>query len=203
MKNSWEKIWRFAEKHISLHRKSIKATQNMDKIKVSQDELKMFIEAHHFVRVAIAKKMGVSESIVGNCFEHVPSRHGKPLSFSKKNIELMNNALQQIAEELSASKLKCSNEEEAVTKRFINDDPAIIDSLRKISEYIKLRGLTAKVLGWGARKCESNINLKESNPRVHLKKEEIELINNEIMTVAGTLANWEVVADGNDTIIAE
>ena len=170
----------------------------MDKIKVSQDELKTFLEAHHFVRVAIAKKMGVSESIVGNCFEHVPSRHGKPLSFSKKNIELMNIALQQIAEELSASKLKCSNEEEASTKRFINDDPAIIGSLRKISEYIKLRGLTAKVLGWGARKCESNINLKAANPRVHLKKEEIELINNEILTVAGTLANWEVVADEND-----
>lgn len=194
---------RFAEKHVSLHHKSIKATQNMDKIKVSQDELKRFLEAHHFVRVAIAKKMGVSESIVGNCFEHVLSRHGKPLSFSKKNIELMNFALQQIAEELSASKLKCSNEEEAATKRFINDDPAIIGSLRKISEYIKLRGLTAKVLGWGTRKCESNINLKESNPRVHLKKEEIELINNEIMTVAGTLANWEVVADGNDTISTE
>lgn len=195
MKNSSEKIWRFAEKHLTLHPKSIKATQNMDKIKVSQDELKRFIEAHHFVRVALAKKMGVSESIVGDSFNHMINRHGKPMSFTKKNIELLNIALQQIAEELSASKLKCSNEEEAATRRFINDDPAIIDSLRKISEYIKLRGLTAKVLGWGTRKCESNINLKEANPRVHLKKEEIELINNEILTVAGTLANWEVVAD--------
>lgn len=174
----------------------------MDKIKVSQDELKRFLEAHHFVRVAFAKKMGVSESIVGNSFNHAINRHGKPMSFTKKNIELLNIALQQIAEELSACKLKCSNEE-AATRRFINDDTAIIDSLRKISEYIKLRGLTAKVLGWGTRKCESNINLKESNPRVHLKKEEIELINNEILTVAGTLANWEVIADGNNTISTE
>ena len=152
----------------------------MDNIKVSQDELKRFLEAHHFVRVALAKKMGVSESIVGDSFNHMINRHGKPMSFTKKNIELLNMALHRIAEEL---------------RRFINDDPAIIESLRKISEYIKLRGLTAKVLGWGTRKCESNINLKEANPRVHLKKEEIELINNEILTVAGTLANWEVVAD--------
>ena len=165
----------------------------MDKIKVSQDELKRFLEAHHFVRVAIAKKMGVSESIVGDSFNHMINRHGKPMSFTKKNIELLNTALQQIAKELSMSKLKCSDD--GSTRRFINDDPAIIESLRKISEYIKLRGLTAKVLEWGTRKCESNINLKESNPRVHLKKEEIELINNEILTVAGTLANWEVVAD--------
>lgn len=166
----------------------------MDKIKVSQDELKTFLESHDFVRVAIAKKMGVSESIVGDCFNHLKNRHGKPMSFTKRNIELMNTALQQIAEELSTCKLKCSNEE-AATRRFINDDPAIIESLRRISEYIKLRGFTAKVLGWGTRKCETNINLKASTPRVHLKKEEIELINTEILAIASTLAGWEVVAD--------
>ena len=173
----------------------------MDKIKVSQDELKRFLDAHHFVKVALAKKMGVSESIVGDSFNHMINRHGKPMSFTKKNIELLNMALHQIAEELSASKLKCSDD--GSTRRFVNDDPAIIESLRKISQYIKLRGMTYNVLEWGARKCESNINLKESNPRVHLKKEEIELINNEILTVAGTLAKWELVADGNDTISTE
>lgn len=167
----------------------------MDKIKVSQDELRTFLEGNFFIRAALAKKMGVSEGIVGNCFTHTLSRHGKPLSFSKRNIELMNTALQQIAEELSTCKLKCSNEEEAATRRFINDDPAIIESLRRISEYIKLRGFTAKVLGWGTRKCESNINLKPSAPHVHITKEEIGRINTELMVVASTLAGWEVVAD--------
>lgn len=174
---------------------NIKKLHDMDKIKVSQDELKTFLEAHDFVRVAIAKKMGVSESMVGNCFTHALNRHGKPMSFTKRNIGLLNQALQQIAEELSTCKLKCSNEE-AATRRFINDDPAIIESLSRISEYIKLRGFTYKVLGWTSRRtCENNINLKEPNPRVHLKKEEIELINTEILAIASTLAGWEVVVD--------
>lgn len=169
----------------------------MDKIEVTQDQLKYYLEEHHFIRAALAKKMGVSESIVGDCFNHLLNRHGKPLSFTKKNVELLNQALQQISEELSRCKLKCSNEEEQASRRFINDDPAIIDGLRKISEYIKLRGLTAKVLGWNNRKCESNINLKESRLHVHIKREEIERINIEIMAIAGTLATWEVVADEN------
>ena len=167
----------------------------MDKIKVSQDELKGFLEAHDFIRVAIANKMGVSESMVGNCFSHSLNRHGKPMSFTRRNIELLNHALQQISEELSSCKLKCSNEEEQASRRFINDDPAIIDSLRKISEYIKLRGLTKKVLEWDKRKCENNIKLKEANPHVHIKKDEIERLNIEVMSIASTLAGWEVVVD--------
>ncbi|MBO5625851.1 MAG: hypothetical protein J5953_08685 [Prevotella sp.] len=171
----------------------------MDKIKVSQDELKGFLEAHDFIRVAIANKMGVSESMVGNCFSHSLNRHGKPMSFTRRNIELLNHALQQISEELSNCKLKCSNEEEQASRRFINDDPAIIEGLRKISEYIKLRGLTAKVLGWGKRKCENNIKLKEANPHVHIKKDEIERLNIEVMSIASTLAGWEVVADEDNS----
>lgn len=165
----------------------------MEKIEVTQDELKTFFDKHCFILSAIADKMGVTDGIVGNCFSRTLNRHGKPLSFSKKNIELMNMALQQISEELSMSKLKCSDD--GSTRRFINDDPSIIESLRKISQYIKLRGMTYNVLGWGSRKCESNIKLKGPNPHVHLKKEEIELINNEILTVAGSLAKWELVGD--------
>lgn len=166
----------------------------MCKIKVSQDELRTFLEGNHFINAALAKKMGVSEGIVANSFHHALNRHGKPLSFSKKNIKLLNQAMQQISEELKCCKLKVSNED-FVSKRFINNDPAVIESLRKISEYIKLRGFTNKVLGWNQRKCEINIKLKAPNPHVHISKEDAGRISTTIMSIAATLAQWEVVAD--------
>lgn len=170
----------------------------MDKIQVSQDKLKIFLDANFFSKAAIAKKMGVSESIVGDCFNHLPNRHGKPLSFSKKNIVLLNQALQQIAEELKECNLECSNEESA-TKRFINDDPAVIEDLRTISKYIKLRALLFKLFEWGHKKCENNINLKDPNPHVHIGKEEAQLLSTTILSIATTLANWEVVADDDSS----
>ena len=167
----------------------------MDKIKVSQDKLKIFLDGHNFIMAALAKKMGVTEVLVSVCFRHKLNRHGNPLSFSKKNIELLNLALQQISDELIDCKLKCSNEDESASKRFINDDPAIIESLRRIGEYIKLRGLTEKVLGWNKKKCEDNICLNSSNPHVHISREDLERISTTVLSIAATLAQWEVVAD--------
>ena len=171
----------------------------MDKIKVSQDELRTYLEGQHFINAALAKKMGVSEGIVSGCFNHKPNRHGKPLSFSRANIELLNQALQQIAEELSGCKLKPSDDESA-SKRFINDDPAVIESLRKISEYIRLNWLTWNVLGWNQKKCLNNISLNGHNPHVHIGKEEAERLSTTILSIATTLANWEVVADDDSSL---
>ena len=171
----------------------------MDKIKVSQDVLRTYLEEHHFINAALAKKMGVSEGIVSACFNHKLNRHGKPLSFSRKNIELLNQALQQIAEDLSGCKLKASDED-SDSKRFINDDPAVMESLRRIGEYIRLKGLTDKVLGWKYKKCLNNISLNGPKPHVHISKEDAMRLSTAIMAMASTLAGWEVVSnDDSDT----
>ena len=170
----------------------------MNKIPVSQDELKTFLKDHHFINAALAKKMGVSEGIVSGCFNRKPNRHGKPLSFSRKNIELLNQALQQIAEDLSGCKLMASDEEFA-TKRFINDDPAVIESLRRIGEYVRLNGLTSKVLGWNNKRCLNNISVNGPKPHVHISKEDAMRISTEIMSIAVTLAGYEVVPDGEQS----
>lgn len=169
----------------------------MDKITVSQEYLKTFLKDHHFINAALAKKMGVSEDIVSGCFNHKPNHHGKPLSFSRKNIELLNQALQQIADDLSGCKLEASDDEFA-TKSFINDDPAVIESLRRIGEYIRLRGLTNKVLGWNAKRCLNNISVNGPKPHVHISKEDAMRISVEIMSIAVTLAGYEVVFDGEE-----
>lgn len=170
----------------------------MDKITVSQEYLKTFLKDHHFINAALAKKMGVSEGIVSGCFNRKLNRHGKPLSFSRKNIELLNQALQQIADDLSGCKLEASDDGFA-TKRFINDDPAVIESLRRIGEYIKLNWLTSKVLGWNNKKCINNIRLNGQKPYVHISKEDAVRISTEIMAIASTLAGWKVVHDGELT----
>lgn len=170
----------------------------MNKITVTQDHLKTFLGDHHFINAALAKKMGVSEGIVSGCFNRKLNRHGKPLSFSRKNIELLNQALRQIAEDLSGCKLEASDEEFA-TKRFINDDPAVMESLRRIGEYIRLQGLTNKVLGWNTKKCLNNISVNGPKPHVHISKEDSMRITTEIMSIAGTLAGWEVVPDGEES----
>ena len=169
----------------------------MEKIKVSQDELRIFLRGCHFINAALARKMGVTEGIVSGCFHHKLNRHGKPLSFSKKNIELMNVALQQISKDLIECKLKFAKDEDSSSKRFIDDSPAVVESMRKISEYIKLSGLTNKALGWDKRKCDYNINLKANNPRVHLSKEDADRINAELLAVAGALSSYEVVGDAS------
>ena len=166
----------------------------MEKIKVSQDILYNYLMEHSFIIANLSRLMGVSEAIVNHCFRHVNDRHGKPLKFTAQNVERLNVALEQVADEIRRCVLTFGSEQSFTNQRGATYDPALIDSIKNgVARYFKLKGLTERVLGWNKAKCDITLAVKSSPMYGHITREDMERINAELLSVAGVLSNYEVV----------
>lgn len=169
--------------------------EEIKKIKVSQDWLYKFLKEHHFVMAVLSRRMGVSDAIVRGCFHHNKNRLGKPMSFSAKNIVLLNAALQQIAGELSQCLLTFGSDQTFTNQRGTTYDPACVAGMKRINEYFKLNGLTQDVLGWNVVKCRTTLFIEKSPVYGNITKEDADRVNAELLSVAGVLSSYEVVTD--------
>ena len=166
----------------------------MGNIKVSSDLLYEFIQKKGLNVLPIAKRMGVSLSIVSMCFRHDPNRYGKPLYFSTANIKRLNEAIQQIASELDDSLITFGSSQ-TCTIRKNTYDPACVESMKRLSEYFNLTKLTHDVLGWNLAKKRTTLSIVNCNRYGHITKKDIDLINTELLAIASVLKSYQVVAD--------
>lgn len=173
----------------------LKATQIMDKIKVSQDVLYKFLQERNITNVVIAQRMGVSESIVGGSFRHALNRHGKPLSFSEKNIVKLNEALQMIANELRQCVITFGSDDTNTNKRGSTYVPCALEGFHKLDTYFNVTKLTKRVLGWDKSKRDMILSCKSSVTKGNITVDDVNRINAELLAVAGVLGSYEVVAD--------
>lgn len=169
----------------------------MDKVKVSQDILYGFLKEHNVTKVVIAQRMGVSESIVGGCFRHALNRHGKPLSFSANNIVKLNEALQMIASELRQCVITFGSDDLKTNKHGSTYVPSALEGFRKLGTYFNVTKLTNRVLGWNESKRVMILSCKSSITKGNITADDVNRINAEILSVAGVLDCYEVVADGD------
>ena len=174
----------------------------MEKIKVSQDFLYQYLQEHNFTLSVIGKRMEVSNGILMGCFHHDLNRLGKPLSFSVKNIQRMNVALEQIANELRQCIITLENKDHHENSRGKTYYEGCVADFKRINEYFKLNGLTERILGWNNTKCRTTLFIENSPVYGNITEEDVNRINAELLAVAGVLSSYEVVPDG-DTKPAE
>ena len=167
------------------------------KVQISQDTLYQFLQDRNLIVSVIGKKTGIGNGLLMGCFHHNLNRHGKPLSFSAANIVRINTAIWQIAEELRGCLLTFGSDQTFTNQRGTTYDPALVAGFRKIGEYLKLRGLTERILGWNKAKCEGTLNVKSSPMYGRISQADADRINAELLSVAGVLSSYEVVADGD------
>lgn len=173
---------------------------SMSKIKVSQDALYQYLQEHNITKVIIARKMGVSESIVGGCFRHALNRHGKPLKFSAANIVRLNDAIHQIASELRECIIPFGSEQAFVNRNGKTYDPAALKTISRVGGYFVMNMLTERLLGWKKTRCGMVLSVKSSGIYGHVSQDDVNRLNAELLSVAGVLGSYEVVPDDNGTI---
>lgn len=185
----------------------LKATKNMKqtekKSQVSPDFLYERLKEHNMTISMVARKMGLSESIVRNSFRHNLNRHGKPMSFTSLTLPKLNEALELIARELRESIITFGSDQTFTNQRGTTYDPGTLPAIQKIGEYFKLKGLTKKALGWEKTKCETTLSVKSSPMYGRVTRDDVARINAEVLAVAGELAGYEVVTDCDDAKPAE
>lgn len=167
----------------------------MEKIKVSQDFLKDYLQEHDMTKKVFAERMGVSVSIVSGCFLHSLNRHGKPLKFSRANIIKLNQALEQIANELRQKVIIFGSSETFTNKRGTTYDPGTLERIHEIGNYFIMNQLTERLLGWSKTRCSMVLSIKSSPVYGNVTKDDVDRLNAELLAIAGVLGSYEVVAD--------
>lgn len=167
----------------------------MEKVKVSQDYLYEFLKEHNMTIAMIAKKMGASESIVRNSLQRNPNRHGNAMSLSAANIERLNAALEEIAGELRESVVAFGSDQMFTNQRGTTYDPGTLPGLQRVGEYFNMKALTERLLGWNKTKRDITLSVKSSPMYGRVTQADVNLINTELLAVAGVLSSYQVVAD--------
>lgn len=177
----------------------LKATQdmeqNIEKAKVTQDFLYEYLTNHNVNLSRLNELMGVSNGILMGCFRHNPGRHGKPLSFSAKNIEKMNAALGELAGLMRGCVVKFGSDQTYTNKRGTTYDPGTLPQVKALQRYFKLNPFCERVLGWNLSKKEYILCSPSSKAYGTVSADDVARINSEVLAVAGMLGGCEVVAD--------
>lgn len=171
----------------------------MDKSKVTQDELFAYLTQHDFVIALLGKMMGVSNGILMGCFHHNLNRHGRPLKFSAANIEKLNAALEQIANELRGSILVFDPNAKPNQRGAIYD-PTLVQPIIALGKYFKLTPMLFRLFKWKEGKKSAVLCQPSSKVYGNISKDVMTAINAEILSVAGVLSSYEVVPDDTQPI---
>lgn len=189
----------FRKKFIYLQPK-LKATTIMaQKVKVSSDTLYQYLKEHNFIISLLGKRMGVSNGIVCNSFQHVLNRLGKPMNFSAANLERLNMVLPQIADELRAATITFGSDQTFANSWGRIYDPGTLQAFHHIGQYFKMEGFVERVLGWNKVKRYNVLSVKSSRVYGNIAQDDVNRINMELLSVAGVLSSYEVVPDETDT----
>jgi hypothetical protein len=165
------------------------------KIKVSTDKLYLFIQEHNLTMYILSVYMDVSESIVRGCFKHDLNRHGKPLQFSEANILKLNDALPRIAADLRRCILTFGSPRTFTNRCGSVYDPEVAEQIKDgMSRFFNIRALTERVLGWNNQKCRARLASVGHITYGHVTREDVDRLNDELVSVAGVLDSYEVVA---------
>lgn len=166
-------------------------------MKVSQDQLYKYITEHDVKLSRLAELMGISFVAVTSYFRHVPNRHGNPRTFSVDNIKKLNDAIRGFSQDLRACLLHFGTDQMYTNKHGRTYDPGMIEAINRLGKYINITALIIRMLGWSKSK-KNNVFCAPTNKNYgNISKDDVDVLNVEVMSVAGFLENVEVVPDEN------
>lgn len=172
----------------------------MDKLQVSSDTLYQYLQEHNFTISLLSKRMGVSNGIVCNSFLHVLNRLGKPMKFSAANLERLNAALPQIADELRTAVIRFGSDKTFTNSWGHTYDPATREAVLAVGNYFKLTPFLLRLLGWKKGRRDMILVSRKSPVFGQISQDDVNRINAELLSVAGVLSSYEVIPDAEDTI---
>lgn len=170
------------------------------KVQVSSDVLYQYLQEHNFIISLLSKRMGVSNGIVCNSFQHVLNRLGKPMKFSAANLEKLNAALQQLADELKQITIAFGSDQVFTNSWGNTYDPATREAVLNVGNYFKITPFLMRVLGWKKGKRDMILVSRNSPVFGQVSRDDVNRINMELLSVAGVLSSYEVVPDDGEAI---
>jgi len=179
----------------------------MEKIRVSQETLYRYMLDHGIIISRLAELIDRAPEVVLSCFKHHKDSRGKPRSFNARNIEAINKALPILADNIRSCLLAFGSEQMFTNKRGITYDPALVEPIKKLGKYINITELVWRLFGWSKGKKSSVLTEPSSKVYGHIGIKHAEAINNEILSIAGVLCNYELISDdatdetGNNTCV--
>lgn len=164
-------------------------------IKVSQDTLYQYIQEHNIKLVRLAELMDLSEASINSCFKHHITNRGVPRSFTPAAIDKLNFAIWRIAVELRQRLLTFGSDQVFTNAHGRTYDPALIEPMKKIGEYMNLTALVERVLGWNKGRKENVLVISSSKIYGTISEDDVNRINAEILSIVGVLSSYEVVPE--------
>lgn len=168
-----------------------------EKMKVSQDTLYKYLTEHDVIFSRLAEMMDMSPDTVSACFIHSANRHGTPRCFTVENIQKLNNALLMFAHKLRSCLLRFGTEQVYTNKHGRTYDPGMIEPINRLGDYLNTTALFGRMLGWSKGKKRNVFSAPTSKNYGNISQDDVDVLNVEIMSVAGFLENVEVVPDEN------
>jgi len=171
----------------------------MKKVQVSSDTLYQFLMGHGVKLVRLAELSGISEATINVCFKHTRGTNGKPRVFTLKAIEKINAALELYATELRGCVLNFGSNQVFSNQRGNFYDPALINPMKRIGEYLNLTSLVNRTLGWSKNKKDCVLVSPSSKAYGNISEADADAINTEILAVAGVLSNYELISEDSSS----
>lgn len=171
----------------------------MDKILITQDTLYKFLINHDVKLVRLAELSGMSETSIHVCFKHYPLPSGQPRLFTRQALELLNEALEVMAEDLRGCLLQFGTEQVFTNQRGNTYDPGLLEPMKRIGKYLNLTAVVNRVLGWNKRKKENILVTPSSKVYGCISREDAERINEELLLVSGAMMSYELVSESGDS----
>lgn len=168
------------------------------KVQITQDTLYEYLLAHDVKLSRLAELMGLKKpEVVMSCFKHHKDWHGRPRKFNAEHVALINNALPVMADELRGKLLTFGSERMFTNKWGNTYDPALVDQLNGLGKWLNITGMMVRLLGWTKGKKSAVFCQPSSKAYGAISEQDMITINNEILSVAGVLASYELVMESD------
>lgn len=164
-----------------------------NKVQVSQDALYTYLTDHGVKLVRLAELVGISSPSMTSCFKHQIINGGARRSFTPKTIAKLNVALGQVADSLRGCVLTFGSDQVFTNQRGMTYDPALVEPMKKIGEWLNLTAFVQRVLGWNQDKKENTLVSPSSKNYGNITEADVNAINAELLSIAGVLDAYEVV----------
>lgn len=165
----------------------------MDKIKVTQDTLYEYLTAHDVKMVRLAEMIGKDPDVITSCFKHRKDMHGIPRVFSESNVSKINDVLPVLADEIRGCLITFGSPKTYTNKFGRIYDPGMIEPLKTLGVYLNITGLLSRLLGWSKNKKASVLCRPNALNYGNISEADIVAVNNEILSIAGVLSNYELI----------
>ena len=169
--------------------------QTNEKVKVTEDGLLTYLEAHGVKLIRLAELSGIKEAAVNSCFHHHKNNYGVPRHFNREQVARINEALPLLADQLLALTLTFDRERAETNSLGRVYDRGLVEQMKRIGDLLNLTALCERVLGWSKKKKGAILVTRISKVWGNITEADAAAVNTELLSVAGVLKGYEMVAD--------